>query len=141
MSNAKIKKLLKFSFLALKEVKGVDIVALDLTSVESYTDYILIASGTSERQVKALSDRVIEKVFKNCHKHPLGVEGYENSRWVLIDFGDVVCHVFFDEMRPVYQLENMWPQLRPMDEAAIERLLAAGGKGQRPKKRPRLRMP
>lgn len=125
MSNRKIKKLFKTSFESLQEVKGQNIIALDLSHSESYTDFVLIASGTSDRQVKALGDRVIANAFKKCQAHPLGVEGYESAHWILIDFGDVICHVFFDEARSHYQLEDMWHMITPMKEVEIEKFLQA----------------
>jgi len=122
MSDVKIKKLFKTIFQACQDVKGQDLIALDLSHNESYTDYVIIVSGTSDRQAKALADRVIDESYKKCQTHPLGVEGFESAHWILIDFGDVICHVFFDEVRSVYRLEDMWPYVKPLKESDVEKI-------------------
>ena len=71
----------------------------------AFTDYFLITSGMSERQVQAIADEIIRTSSKNSHSR---VEGYEFGRWVLIDFGDVVVHIFHDYIREFYDLESLW---------------------------------
>ena len=95
---------------ALEDSKGRDIVALDVTRATSVTDYMVIASGTSSRHVKALVDNVLES-SKDKGVPPFGIEGRESSDWVLLDLGDVVVHVMLKEAREFYDLERLWSEL------------------------------
>lgn len=106
-------------------------IALNFENIESYTDFVIITSGTNTRQVKAIADLVQERVFEERGLHPLGVEGYDSATWILIDFGAVICHVFLEETRQVYHLEDMWPQVRPIGERNLKVLLL-GEKPRRP---------
>jgi len=121
---AKIKKLFKTVFTAAQDLKAEDIIALDMRGQSSYTDYVLIASGSNERQIQAMADRILDESYKKCKYHPLGTEGYESLQWVLIDFGDVVCHIFHQDVRDQYHLEDMWPKIVPMQEEEIVKYLA-----------------
>lgn len=125
MSNPKIKKLLKTVFEACQDVKGKNICVLDFTHLETYTDYVVLVSGSSDRQVRGLADGVSGRVKKDMGLYPIGSEGYENGQWILIDFGDVVCHIFYEEARKVYRLENMWPQVVPVPEEKVASLFKA----------------
>lgn len=94
--------------------KAKDIVVLDLKDLSAFTDYFVICSGTSDRQVKTIAG-AIEMEMKKKDVRPIGMEGYETGHWVLVDFGDVVAHVFYDDERHYYQLEKLWadaPQLK-----------------------------
>lgn len=102
------------AFDAVLDVKGRDVVGMDLEGLESYTDFILIVSGGSERQVASLADSVIKKVFKKHKLHPLGTEGLDACEWVLVDFGELVVHVFLDTVREHYHLEDMWMNVKPI---------------------------
>lgn len=92
---------------ALEDLKGRDIVALDVRCATDITDYMIIASGTSNRHVKALVDQVMES-SKSRGTSPLGVEGLGANEWVLVDLGDVVVHVMQKETRDFYDLERLW---------------------------------
>lgn len=116
-------KLFEAAFEACQDLKGEDIMSLDLSEVESYTDVVLVVSVNSERQMHAMADHIQHKVFQKCRKHPLGTEGYQSESWILIDFGDVICHVFVNTTRELYHLEDMWPKVKPMDEKATEKFL------------------
>jgi ribosome-associated protein len=87
--------------------KAERVVALDVASLTSFTDAFVIATGTSDRHVKAVADAVIERAHELGAK-PLGVEGYEGGEWVLIDLDDVIVHVFQGEKREHYDLERLW---------------------------------
>ena len=91
----------------LLDRKAEDIVVLDLRNIAEFTDYFMIATGTSDVQVRALADAVIEGMKEAGHR-PLHVEGYNTRRWVLIDFVDVVVHVLQPEEREFYNLERLW---------------------------------
>jgi ribosome-associated protein len=92
---------------AAEERKAYDLRVLQLGEVTSFTDYFLICSGTSERQVKAIADSV-QRTMKDERVRPLQVEGYKNGRWVLMDYGDFVVHIFDQETRSFYGLERLW---------------------------------
>jgi ribosome-associated protein len=92
---------------ALDDLKGVDIQSIDVRGKSSVTDVLVIASGKSTRQVKALADSVVVKV-KEAGLKPLSVEGERDSNWVLVDLGDVVVHVMLPETRDFYNLEKLW---------------------------------
>jgi ribosome-associated protein len=80
---------------------------LDLTEISGFTDYFVIGSGTSDRQVRAIADSV-QSALKAAGRKVLSVEGYGEGRWVLLDFGDIVVHVFLDALREYYDLEALW---------------------------------
>lgn len=92
---------------ALEELKGVDIVEIDVRGKTSMTDWLLIASGTSTRHVKALADDVV-RAAKNAGIGVIGVEGEGDAEWVLVDLGDVVVHIMLPRTREFYGLERLW---------------------------------
>lgn len=92
---------------AADDRKAVDLKVLHLEKVTDFTDYFLICSGTSERQVQAIADAVLEKMREEKVR-PLHVEGYNRAQWVLLDFGDFVAHIFQEEPRRFYALERLW---------------------------------
>lgn len=92
---------------ALQELKALDVKILDVSKISSFTDVMIIASGSSTRQVKALADKVVEKCRKTGVK-PLGIEGEREAEWILVDLGDVVVHIMSPQMRDFYNLEKLW---------------------------------
>ena len=106
----------------LEEKQGLDITIIDVEALVGYTSYFLIASGRSDRQVKALVDHLKRNSRTDLGIHSMGVEGADSGRWALIDFGDVVVHVFRENERDFYDLEGLWqdaPRLeRPEKEGA-----------------------
>ncbi|MEZ5589984.1 MAG: ribosome silencing factor [Gammaproteobacteria bacterium] len=92
---------------ALEDIKGQDIKVMDVSGVSSFTDIMVIASGSSTRQVKALADKVADEC-KKAGVRPLGVEGDREAEWVLVDLGDIVVHVMLPEIRDFYNLEKLW---------------------------------
>lgn len=92
---------------AAEDLKAQNIVEIDLRNYSSFTDFFVIMSGTSDRHVKSIADSIVEK-SKKSGVVPMGVEGYETGRWVLIDLGDIVIHVFQEEDREYYQIEEFW---------------------------------
>ncbi|MDX1318823.1 MAG: ribosome silencing factor [Oceanospirillum sp.] len=95
---------------SLEEMKGNDIVVIDVTGNTSVTDFMIIASGTSNRHVASLANNVVVTVKENGVR-PLGVEGQAGSEWVLVDLGDVVVHVMQPATRQFYDLERLWSDL------------------------------
>ncbi|WP_272991838.1 ribosome silencing factor [Porticoccus hydrocarbonoclasticus] len=105
------KKLIDIVVNALEDIKGKDIVTMDVSDLTDVMDQIVVASGTSSRQVKSLADNVVEDA-KKAGFQPIGVEGMDTSEWVLVDFGDIVVHVMLPETRLFYELEKLW-SVRP----------------------------
>lgn len=91
--------------------KAERIVVLDLRRIASFTDYFVICSGTSSRQVQAIADEIVEKL-KAEGTRPLHVEGYAVAAWILLDYGDLVVHVFEQRARDFYDLERLWRDAR-----------------------------
>jgi ribosome-associated protein len=92
----------------LSDKKALDIVILDVRGMTSYADYFVVASGESDRQVSAMAEHVLTYLKKTEELRPIGHEGMETGQWVLLDFGEVVAHLFFTEARSHYDLEGLW---------------------------------
>ncbi len=102
-----VKKLEKTVINSLEELKAVDIKILDVKRLTSITDIMIVASGTSARQVRSLANKVIEEV-KKINVYPLGSEGEDQGEWALIDLGDIIVHIMQPAIRDYYQLEKLW---------------------------------
>lgn len=101
------RKMAKLAYHALDDKKGEDIKIIDISGVSVLADYFIIANGTNQSQVQALVDNVEEEMHRAGF--PLKQrEGYGNGNWVLLDFGDIIVHVFDDENRLFYDLERIW---------------------------------
>jgi ribosome-associated protein len=90
------------------DVKALDLVELDLRDVLEYTDYFVICTGNTDRQTKAIHDRIHERMKKDHGILPRRVEGLSEARWILLDYLDVVVHVFTPDAREFYRLEQLW---------------------------------
>ena len=99
--------LAKWALEAALDKKALEPVLLDVKDLCSYTEYILLVSGRSDRQVDAIADAVSLKM-RQRGKKPLGVEGTRSGHWALLDFGDLVVHVFHHPVRSHYDLESLW---------------------------------
>lgn len=101
---------------ALEEIKGLDIIKLDVSEMTTVTDWMIVASGTSGRHVKALVDNVAEKAKAAGHR-PSGIEGESGGEWVLLDLQDALVHVMLPKIREFYNLEKLW-SITPSGDAA-----------------------
>lgn len=107
--------------------KGEDIVAMEVGQVLAITDAFVITSGSNARQVRTIAEEVEAGVAAGGGPKPLRVEGLDDARWVLLDYGDFVVHVFLDETRRYYDLERLWSDAPRVDwEAALASRPAAG---------------
>jgi ribosome-associated protein len=111
-----VEELLKIVQDVLDERKGQYITTLDVRDKTSFTDYMVIVTGTSDRHLRALCDYIIEKVKEKGFR-PLGVEGDLGSDWVLLDLGDVIVHAMTAQAREYYQLEKLWSVDHPKEAA------------------------
>ena len=106
---ASTQNIVDFTVKGIQEKKGTDIVILDLQKIKNaVADYFVICSGGSDTQVDAIAESVEKEVFLNCRQDPWNREGRQNKEWVLLDYVDVVVHIFKREIREFYALEDLW---------------------------------
>ena len=101
------KKLSQLVIEALDDMKGQSIQCINVKKLTAITDYMVIATGRSNTHIKALSDTVVKKV-KEASQPVIGVEGRQQSEWVLVDVGDVLVHIMMASARALYNLEDLW---------------------------------
>jgi len=121
VTDSKTKSLLCLE--AAIEKKAQDPVLLELKGIASFTDFFLLCSGKSDRQVQAIA-QAIEEALKKKGNRPLGIEGVEEGKWALLDYGDVVVHIFLEPVRKFYDLEGLWidaPRIEIEEGATIEK--------------------
>ena len=92
---------------AAVDKKASDLLVLNLSEISSFADYFVICSATSDRQAQAIAD-AIEDRLRAAGRRPISVEGYATSRWILLDYGEVLFHVFLEDSRRFYGLERIW---------------------------------
>ena len=112
-------EMMKLAYLALEDKKGVDITVLNISEVTVIADYFLIAHGENVNQVQAMADAVQEALEKNgypCRQ----VEGYMSGNWILLDFGEIVVHIFSREERRFYDLERIWRDGKIVDVKGLK---------------------
>ena len=112
--------LLTVAIESLEKFKAQDIIKIDLSGKTSIADFMLIASGTSSRQIRAMAENTVTMIKKNA-KVSVNVEGLNQGDWVLIDSGDIIIHLFRPEVREFYNLEKMW-QINSIQDTKIENL-------------------
>ena len=105
---------LKVALKAVEDKKAFDVVVLDISSIASFASYFLLCSGDSSRQIQAIADEV-ERKLKDYGIRASHIEGYRNAEWVLMDYLDLVVHVFSKNARAYYDLERLWRDGRHLD--------------------------
>ncbi len=105
---------------AAQERKVDDVVGLDVREISSFADTFIIATGTSDRHVRSVADS-IEAALKAHGEPPMGIEGYDEGRWVLIDCDDTIVHIFQQEIRDHYDLERLWSDAPALELEAAAR--------------------
>lgn len=114
------KSFTEFCAQALFDKKAIAVKAFDIQSVSSSSDYALIASGTSTRHTASMAENLIKAVKEEFNVYPLGVEGVDEGRWVVVDYGALIVHLFYDFVRQEYRLEDLWKngtELKLVDQA------------------------
>ena len=114
MAEKNAKEMVKTAVAALQDKKGEDIRVIDISGVTVIADYFIIASGSNPNQVQALVDNVEEQMYKAGYDEPR-VEGYNTASWVLLDYNDVIVHVFSQDDRLFYDLERIWRDGKEID--------------------------
>jgi ribosome-associated protein len=97
------------------DLKALNTVVIDLRNHVTYTDFVVVCTGSSDRHVQAIAKHVEAAVREWCARKPYGREGLDSAKWALIDFGDVILHVFNGPVRDDYDLERMWPDAPRME--------------------------
>lgn len=99
--------------------RGTDLVVLDMREQTPIFDYFVIATGTSRRQLHAMSEEIDHTLEDDLKDKRMAIEGYDESRWIVLDYGTVVIHLFDEETRSFYSLENLWADAQPVDISHI----------------------
>lgn len=120
MSNTNSLDAAKLAFLALDDKLAEDIRVLDISKISTLSDYFIIASGSNSNHLKAMADAVDEKLYKAGFtlKHTEGIQTHNRS-WVLMDFGDIVVHLFHKKDREFYSLERIWGDAKELTEEEL----------------------
>lgn len=119
MKSEKSNEMLKIAYDALDEKKAIDTKAIDISEISLLADYFLITSGSNPNQVHALCDNVSDKMSKAGFSAKK-TEGYNNANWILMDYGDVIIHIFDKENRSFYNLERLWADGKEVELSVLE---------------------
>lgn len=114
------KQMAGIAYKALTDKKGEDVRVIQITEIASFADYFIIADGSNSSQITALVDNVEEKMSKAGFE-PKRIEGVRNSNWVLMDYGDIIVHIFSKEDRLFYDLERIWKDGKELTEMDLEK--------------------
>lgn len=104
---------------AMEDKKANDVKIIDIEKISTLADYFIIASGTNRNQVQAMADEVEEKLGR-AGVEPKHIEGYASANWILMDYGDIVIHIFDEENRLFYDLERIWRDGKSIEKSDIE---------------------
>ena len=107
-----IEELKDLAINAIEDVKGIDMRVLDVRGKTSVTDIMIVVTGNTSRQVKAIADNIIEQAKAAGHR-PMGIEGEQYGEWTLVDLGDIIVHVMQPSIRDFYNLEKLWGEDSP----------------------------
>ncbi len=93
---------------AIEDKKGDELTVLDVSDISTFADFFVICHGHNNQQNKAICDEILFKLKKDAGRTPAHVEGYQNAEWILMDYLDIVIHIFSDQTREFYNLEKLW---------------------------------
>lgn len=105
---------------AAGKIKAANLKILDLRKLAAFADYFVIASGTSDRHAGAIADSIIMEMKKQGRR-PFGIEGYQHSQWIIVDYGDVMAHIFYGPMREIYSIEKLWADAKVVRIRSVKR--------------------
>jgi ribosome-associated protein len=108
------KRKIRLCIQAALDKKARDLLILDIRKSSSFADYFIICSGRSDRQVQGIAGSV-EECLKEKKIYPLGIEGFREGKWILMDYGDVIAHIFYEPIREFYGLEEIWDKASQID--------------------------
>ena len=112
------REMAKMALAGLEDKKADDIKVIDISEVSVMADYFIIASGSNRNQVQAMADNVEEKLHE-IGVHPKQIEGYKTANWILMDFNDIIVHIFNEEDRLFYNLEKIWMDGKIIDASTL----------------------
>ena len=112
------REMAKMALAGLEDKKADDIKVIDISEVSVMADYFIIASGSNRNQVQAMADNVEEKLHE-IGVHPKQIEGYQTANWILMDFNDIIVHIFNEEDRLFYNLEKIWMDGKIIDASTL----------------------
>ena len=98
---------------------GTDIIVLDMSLQSANFDYFVIVTGTSRRQLHAMSEEIDHKLEDELNDKRMNIDGYDDSRWIVLDYGTVIVHLFDEDTRKFYSLESLWADAKPVDLSGI----------------------
>ena len=104
---------------ALEDKKAVDVKVIDISNITIIADYFIIAGGTNKNQIKTLCDNVEEKLHDELKRDPKSIEGYNTASWILMDYEDVIIHIFSEEERLFYDIERIWRDGKDVDTSLL----------------------
>lgn len=112
------REMAKTAIAGLENKKATNIKIIDITKISVMADYFVIASGSNRNQIQAMADSVEEKLHENGI-HPRQIEGYQTANWILMDFNDIIIHIFNEEDRLFYNLEKIWLDGKVIEAAEL----------------------
>ncbi|MBN8708480.1 MAG: ribosome silencing factor [Verrucomicrobia bacterium 61-8] len=112
-------KLARACAAAAADKKAEDITVLDMQGISTFTDYFVICSGSSEPQLKAIASSIREQCREKLDRKPASEDGFPISQWIVLDYGDVIVHLFHNDKREFYGLENLWSDAKRLEVEGI----------------------
>lgn len=120
MKKEEVFEFAKVAYKALDDKMGIDIKVIDIGSLSPIADYFIIASAKNSSQLRALADSVEEELHKKCGVEKTHIEGMQTKSWILLDFNDIVVHLFSEEDREFYNIERIWADAEIIDESLLK---------------------
>lgn len=120
MNKEQIFEAVKVTYKALDDKMGIDIKVIDISNLSPIADYFVIASASNSNQLKAMSDTVEEELHKKCNIQKTHIEGVQTKSWILLDFNDIIVHLFNEEDREFYNIERIWADGDIIDESILK---------------------
>ena len=120
MSKEQVFEAVKVAYKALDDKMGIDIKVIDISNLSPIADYFVIASASNSSQLRALADTVEEELHKKCNIEKTHIEGMQTKSWILLDFKDIIVHLFNEEDREFYNIERIWADADIVNENLLK---------------------